>query len=53
MPALPTYDPIGTLKPVADAIWIADGPLIGFHYLGLRLPFTTRMALARLQDGAL
>ena len=53
MPSLLTYDPIGTLKPVGDAIWIADGPIVHFHYLGVYLPFTTRMTLARLQDGAL
>ena len=53
MPSLLTYDPIGTLKPVGEAIWIADGPLVRFHYLGMHLPFTTRMTLVRLRDGAL
>lgn len=53
MPPLLLYEPIDTLKPVAEAIWIADGPLIRFRYCGLRLPFTTRMTLIRLQDGAL
>ncbi len=52
-PSLQTYEPIGTLKPVADAIWIADGPIIRFGYPGLRFPFTTRMALVRLRDRTL
>ncbi len=53
MNALRTYDPVGTLKPVASGIWIADGPVIRFRYLGLRLPFTSRMTLVRLADGAI
>jgi len=53
MPSLLTYEPVGTLKSVGEAIWIADGPLVRFHYLGMHLPFTTRMTLVRLRDGAL
>lgn len=53
MSALRPYEPLGTLKPVAQDIWIAGGPVVRFHYLGLRIPFTTRMALLRLADGAL
>jgi hypothetical protein len=47
------YRPINTLKPVADEIWLVDGPIIGFRYLGMRLPFPTRMAIVRLADGGL
>lgn len=53
-----TYPPLGTLKPVADDIWIVDGPLIGFgpKLMGwaperLQMPFPTRMTVIRLRDG--
>ena len=46
-----TYPPLNTLKPVADAVWIVDGPMIRFDVLGLRLPFPTRMTLIRLAGG--
>lgn len=48
-----TYDPTGTLKPVAEGVWIVDGPVIRFGYLGLRFPFPTRMTVVRLADGGL
>ena len=41
------YEPLGTLKPVADGIWIADGPVIRFY----GLPFPTRMTVVRLPGG--
>lgn len=48
------YDPINTLKPVADDVWIVDGPEIAMSYVGGRtVPFTTRMTVARLPDGSL
>jgi hypothetical protein len=47
------YRPIDTLKPVAEEIWLVDGPIIGFRYLGMRLPFPTRMTIVRLADGGL
>jgi hypothetical protein len=48
-----TYDPIYQPKPVGENIWIVDGPVIGFDYLGLKLPFPTRMTIVRLSDGQL
>ena len=48
-----TYEPTGTLKPVAEGVWIVDGPLIRFGYLGLKFPFPTRMTVVRLKDGSL
>jgi hypothetical protein len=48
-----TYEPTGTLKPVAEGVWIVDGPLIRFGYLGLKFPFPTRMTVLRLKDGSL
>jgi len=53
MPEIGTYEPINCLKPVADQVWIVDGPLIDFQYLGLRIPFPTRMTILRLADGSL
>jgi hypothetical protein len=36
-----TYPPLNTLKPVAEDVWIADGPAIRFGPPGLKLPFPT------------
>jgi hypothetical protein len=47
------YEPIGTLKPVDDDIWIVDGPVIGMKWLWIELPFPTRMTIVRLADGGL
>ena len=43
------YTPINTLKPVAENIWIVDGPEITFG----KMPFPTRMTVIRLQNGDL
>jgi hypothetical protein len=46
------YEPINTLKPVADNVWIVDGPAIEFGF-GRRWPkmrFPTRMTIVRLPD---
>ena len=50
MSCLRLYEPINTLKPVADDIWIVDGPEITFGFLGINLPFPTRMTIVRLTD---
>src|SRR5579863_5099744 len=47
------YAPLNTLKPVARELWVVDGPEIAFGYLGLKLPFPTRMSVIRLPDGRL
>ena len=47
------YEPMNRLKPVADDLWIVDGPEIRMRYFGLRLPFTTRMTVVRLPNGRL
>jgi len=46
-----TYPPLNTLKPVADDVWIVDGPMIRFGPPLLRMPFSTRMTLVRLAGG--
>jgi hypothetical protein len=51
--ALEPYAPLNVLKAFASEVWIVDGPEIGFRYLGLTLPFPTRMTLVRLPDGSL
>jgi hypothetical protein len=51
--AVAPYQPIDTLKPVADEVWVVDGPLIRFAYAGMRLPFPTRMTIVRLARGDL
>lgn len=43
------YEPINTLKPVAENIWIVDGPEIIFSHM----PFSTRMTIIRLSSGDL
>ena len=53
MTVVETYEPTGTLKPVTDGVWIVDGPVIGFGYLGLKFPFPTRTTILRLSDGGL
>lgn len=53
MGCLRPYEPINRLRPVADDLWIVDGPEIRMRYFGLRLPFTTRMTIIRLSDGRL
>ena len=53
MAVVETYEPTGILKPVTDGVWIVDGPVIGFGYLGVKFPFPTRMTIVRLADGGL
>lgn len=53
MKVVETYEPTGTLKPIAEGVWIVDGPVIRFGYLGIRFPFPTRTTVVRLADGGL
>ena len=43
------YEPLDRLKPVAEDIWIIDGPAIRFY----GVPFSTRATVVRLQNGDL
>lgn len=47
--AVGTYEPIHVLKPVADDVWLVDGPVIRFK----GVPFPTRMTVVRLTGGGL
>ena len=53
MTVVETYEPTGILKPVTDGVWIVDGPVIRFGYLGMKFPFPTRMTIVQLADGGL
>jgi len=43
------YEPLNTLKPVAEGVWLIDGPAIKF----MGLPFSTRATVVRLENGDL
>ncbi len=47
------YTPINTVKPVADDVWIVDGPEIHFGFGPIGMLFPTRMTLIRLPGGNL
>jgi Domain of unknown function (DUF4336) len=47
------YDPINALKPVAENLWIVDGPTIRMKLFGLGMPFPTRMTIVRFGNGDL
>ena len=48
------YAPLNVLTSIVpDALWIVDGPEIRFSWLGVSLPFPTRMSLIRLEGGGL
>lgn len=46
-----TYPPLDTLKPVADNVWIVDGPVVRFGMPWPKMPFSTRMTVIHLRDG--
>ena len=43
------YEPLDTLKPAADDLWLIDGPAIRFY----GMPFSTRATVVRLTSGEL
>jgi len=47
------YEPIDVLKQVGDDLWIVDGPEVVMFLYGLKVPFPTRMTIARLSNGDL
>jgi hypothetical protein len=47
------YEPINTLKPVDEDIWIVDGPIVRMAMYGTSIPFPTRMTIVRLNSGQL
>lgn len=47
------YEPINTLKPVDENIWIVDGPIVKMAMYGTFMPFSTRMTIVRLNNSEL
>jgi hypothetical protein len=47
------YEPINTLKPSGENLWVVDGPLVRMAYLRISIPFPTRMVVIRLTNGDL
>ena len=47
------YRPLYRLKPIADNIWIVDGPAIEMPFGVAKVPFSTRMTVVRLANGKL
>jgi hypothetical protein len=47
------YPPLNILKPVAEDLWIVDGPIIRFGKPWLNFAFPTRMTIVRLAGGNL
>ncbi len=47
------YEPINSLKSVGEDLWVVDGPLVRMAYLGVSIPFPTRMVVVRLTNGDL
>ena len=46
-----TYPPLNILKPVAEDVWIVDGPAIRFGPRWFSMPFPTRMTVIRTGTG--
>lgn len=51
--AVQPYEPLDTLIPVAEDLWIVNGPIIQMAFPGFALPFPTRMTVVRLRSGSL
>lgn len=47
------YEPLNTLKPVAEDLWVVDGPIVRMSYFLGSMPFPTRMVIIRLTNGDL
>lgn len=51
--SIPLYEPLNTLKKVADHIWIVDGERIEMDAVLTKIPFSTRMTVIRLKNNHL
>jgi hypothetical protein len=47
------YEPLNTLKPVGEDLWMVDGPVVRMAFPGGSIPFPTRMVVVRLSSGDL
>ncbi len=51
---LDLYEPIDVPTPIGDGLWVVDGPLVRMTFApAMRVPFPTRMVIARLRGGEL
>lgn len=46
-----TYPPLGVPKPLAEGVWIVDGPVVRMSFGPVRVPFPTRMTIIALCGG--
>ena len=51
--SIPLYEPLNTLKKVDDNIWVVDAGLIKMSVSVLKVPFSTRMTIVKLDDSTL
>lgn len=47
------YPPLNKFKPVAENVWIVDGPMIRFGIPWPKMPFSTRMTIIRIKGSDL
>lgn len=47
-PGYRLYEPQSQLLPIADDLWVVDGPEVGYRLAGLTLPCPTRMTVVRI-----
>ena len=47
------YEPLDVPRPVADDVWIVDGPIVAMSLPLVSVPFPSRMTIVRLADGGL
>jgi hypothetical protein len=47
------YPPLYTLKPFGENIWIVDGDTIEMSMYGMKVPFSTRMTIIKLENNQL
>jgi hypothetical protein len=51
--AVELYEPINTLKPVGERLWVVDGPIVRMAFSGGSMLFPTRMVVVQLANGDL
>lgn len=47
------YQPLNVPEPVAEDVWVVNGPLVRMAAMGMSMPFPTRMVVVRLPSGEL
>jgi hypothetical protein len=44
------YAPLDVPRPIGDALWVVDGPVVRLSIVGFAVPFPTRMVIVRLAN---